>query len=175
MRAIIPFGLKFGEELSPRTKAELEQIVASLQRLEKRTVTPNVYQALPTAPAGTTSATGVMMGLRGTITPSGSGIVLFMASGAIANDTGTDGATVRLRYGIGSAPANAAALQGTVIAPALAFTNALAGQKVPFTTQGVISGLVIGTTYWWDLSVSATTGGTATISMLSLTALELRN
>jgi hypothetical protein len=171
----IIFGLHNGENLDLKTLSSLEKLYASLQRLESRTVTPNVYQASPTDPTGTTSTTGVMMGLRGSITPSGSGYVQFMLSGNISNDTATDGATVRLRYGIGSAPANGAVLQGTTIARALSFTLSLAGQKVPFCTQGLISGLVVGTTYWIDASVAAVTGGTATITMLSLSAVELRH
>lgn len=129
------------------------------------------YQAQPSNPTGTTSTGGLMMGLAGAVTPTLTGRVLITISGDITNGTGSDGGTVTIRYGTGSAPSNGAALTGTT---AGASPRALAGTVVaPFSVQAIVTSLTLSTAYWIDLSLAALVGGTATIANVSMSAVEL--
>lgn len=47
-------------------------------------------------------------------------------------------------------------------------------QGVPCSQTQVVSGLAIGTTYWLDISLAALTGGTASVTSITLSATELR-
>ena len=128
-------------------------------------------QSLPSNPTGTTSSTGVMMGLAGSITPTATGRVLIVVSGSSVNSTALDGLKFQLRYGTGSAPANGAALTGTTIS---ALVSTLTGAtQIAFSTQAVVTALALNTAIWIDLSLSATTGGTASLSNISISAVEL--
>lgn len=137
---------------------------------------PVVAQGTPANPTGTSSTAGVMMGLAQTITPLMSGVVTVILSGDISNDTAADGAKVRLRYGTGTAPANAAAAAGTAAGRLSHATKLLAGQKVPFSLNVVISGLTANTAYWFDAQLAVEVSGltVATITDLSFSAYENR-
>jgi hypothetical protein len=102
--------------------------------------------------------------------------ILVMISFRVSNNTSSDGAEAHLRYGTGAAPAAAAAETGTQVGPAISIGNGgTAGANVMYaTTHGIISGLTVGTTYWFDLTLKAVTGGTATIdSPIGITILEV--
>ncbi len=134
-------------------------------------------EAVPTNPAGTTSVSiQVMQGLAGSITPGASGRVLFMASsdGFNTNAVG-QGFVVQLRYGTGTAPGNGATATGTALGGAVKGATAIVSspQQIPFALQSMVSSLTPGTTYWFDLGLSAIGGGTATIENISLTAIEM--
>lgn len=129
------------------------------------------YQATPADPAATASLTGVMMGLAGSITPRGTGVILFLASGSAFNTVSTDGVAAQLRYGTGTAPTNGAALTGTAAGAKPTLTTGGAGNG--FALNAIITGLTRGTTYWLDIAANATVGGTAQLSLLSLSATEL--
>lgn len=127
-------------------------------------------QAQPANPTGTTSTGGVMMGLAGAITPTLTGRVLIIISGNITNGTASDGGSVTIRYGTGTAPSNAAALTGTAVGTS---PQAVAGTVIaPFSVQAIVTSLTLSTAYWIDLSLAAVTGGTATIANVSISALE---
>ena len=130
-------------------------------------------QSSPTNPTGTTSTTAVMMGVAGSIRMQGSKRILIMISGDISNDTTTDGVTARLSYGTGTAPVNGAALTGTQVGTAVSFTALTGVLTVPFAIQAIVSGLTLGTLYWIDLAVAAVTGGTSSVSNLSVSVIEL--
>jgi hypothetical protein len=135
---------------------------------------PAFSQATPGNPTGTTSTVGVMMGLAGAITPAVSGHVLLMVSGTIFNPTAiADGGKVQIRYGTGGAPANAASLTGTAVGGLVQYIAATTAETAPFAVQAVVTGLAVSTTYWIDVGLAAITGGTATISDLSVSAIEL--
>lgn len=119
-------------------------------------------------PSGTTSTSRVMMGLACTFTPNHNGVALITVSGTIANSTAGQGVQYELRFGTGGAPANAAALTGssgsnpvTWNPPGAPVTSA------PFSTTGVATGLVAGTTYWLDLALAAFSANTATATNLT--------
>ena len=144
-----------------------------ITQAETLAIVPQTAQSSPGDPTGTTSTTGLMMGLAGTITPRVTGKLYIIISGDISNDTATNGAKVQIRHGTGSAPANGAALTGTTVGGLVQFTMALGAQKVPFSIQGIVSGLTVGTAYWLDVGLAAITAGTANIRDLSVTAFEL--
>jgi hypothetical protein len=139
-------------------------------------VSEATHQSTPADPTTTTSTTGVMMGLAGSITPSKSGTILIVISGDIDNNTSGDGAQVQIRTGTGAAPANGAALTGTtrgglvkVLTPT---NNAGTTARVPFALNCLITGLTVGTAYWIDISLAAITGGTARVRDISISATE---
>lgn len=136
-----------------------------------------VAQSSPANPTGTTDTTGKMMGLAGSITPSQTGRILLMLSGNISNSTAAagDGGKVQLRFGTGTAPTNGAALTGTTAGGqvSMLLERATASDPFPFALQAVITGLTIGTAYWLDAALAAIAGGTAIITNLSLTAVEI--
>mgnify|MGYP001590177998 FL=1 len=130
-------------------------------------------QSTPADPTGTTSTTAVMMGLAGSLTALGSLRFLIMLSGDCSNNTTADGVDVQLSYGTGAAQANGGALAGTQIGGKVRFTALTGVLTVPFALQAVVSSLTLGTAYWIDAAVNAVTAGTASISNLSLTVVEL--
>jgi hypothetical protein len=139
------------------------------------TNTNNVTAAAPTG-IGTG---GAVMGLGGAITPLYTGTVLFMISGDIANGTSADGGSVQIYYGTGSASANGTACASagttrTAIGQAVRQTpTSNANVKYPFALQAVVTGLTVGTAYWFDACVTAITGGTASIFDVTASAAEL--
>jgi hypothetical protein len=133
-------------------------------------------QSTPGDPTGTTDTTGKMMGLAGSITPTTSGRILIMITGTLQS-SGTsigNGAKAQLRYGTGSAPANAGALTGTSVGGFVASVNesTTANTQQPFACQAVVTGLTVGTAYWLDIALAAIVSGTAAAKNISLTAIE---
>jgi hypothetical protein len=133
-----------------------------------------------TNPTGTTSTTGVMMGLgsaggqSANITPQiSTQVLVIIAVGAQFNSGSSISTTSRLRYGTGTAPNNGAALTGTAVGAAWQ-SSAPAGQGGGATLLALITGLTIGTTYWLDLEVkTGTAGNTATVAAVAITAIEI--
>ena len=134
---------------------------------------PAVSTMTSATPAGTTSATAVMMGLAAALTPGASSQVLALAMGQMQNSTLNDGVTVALYYGTGTAPSNGAAVTGTLVGIAQSFTEAVTGLSSGFTVGGTITGLTPTTAYWFDLAVLAVTGGTASVTGVTLMAQEV--
>lgn len=122
--------------------------------------------------ASTTNTTGLMGGIAGSITPTFSGRVLFTAYGQGFNATAVDGYTVGIRTGTGSAPTAGAALTGTLRGVTQSALSAGSNYTVPFSISVVVTGLVVGTTLWIDLSKASLAGGSATISASYISALE---
>lgn len=131
--------------------------------------------ATPANPTGTNNATGVMMGLALSFTPTASGKVNINVVFDCINATGPDGGKFDIRFGTGTAPINGAALTGTAIGSRPQFTegdaNGLLGvnyiePRFPFSLTGAVS-LVVGTTYWFDLSQAIVTGSTVTAENIS--------
>lgn len=129
-------------------------------------------QSTPSDPTGTTSATQVMLGLAGSITPTRSGKVLIIITGATAHASGSVNTTIQIRYGTGTAPANAAAATGTTAGAALVTSNSNGGSPESFSVNAVVTGLTLSTAYWIDLGV-AVASGTAVIKTVSISAVEV--
>ncbi len=109
----------------------------------------------------TSSATYVMAGMAKSFTPLGTGKIAITVSGTLYNTTAGQGATYRLRYGTGSAPSSGAAETGTAVGTARLITSVGAGGNVGFTIAEVLSGLTVGTAYWFDLEVMTSGSGAA--------------
>lgn len=134
-------------------------------------------------PTGTTSTTGVMAGLSNLssgciITPANSGTILIIISGQAENNTGDDGFKFDIRYGTGTAPSNGNALTGTVVGSTVTGSSVASSTTtsvpiMPFSHQGIVTGLTAGTAYWIDLGIYAVTGGTATFSNVNVSVIEL--
>lgn len=133
-------------------------------------LTGAVLQATPANPTGTTSATGVMMGLGVTtcrFTPSYSSRVRFEIAGSAANSTVNGVSSFSIRFGTGAGPANGAAPTGTSLGSSLSVTSSTANAQVMFCLDVLATGLTPGTTYWFDVVLIASAG---TSSILSTSA-----
>lgn len=130
------------------------------------------YSANPSSEA-TTSASEVMAGFAGSITPKRSGIVLYGFSGQV-----TPLGTVwgyRLRHGTGSAPANGAAATGTTDTNLVSCANGTPGGFFTSARGFALIGLttlVKGTTYWLDLGIFSD-GSNAATFLPAVFAIEL--
>lgn len=145
---------------------------------------PAYVQTYTATPTGRSSATLVATGCNTVITPQVTGRVLVLCSGSIGNGTTTDGFTYNLYYGTGAAPANNDAVSGTAIATLQTITSVVTScLKLPFALHGIVTGLAVtapnaqrqtvaGTPYWFDVMFSYVTGGTVTLTGVSLTLIE---
>lgn len=134
----------------------------------------NLYATATAAPANftTLSLTEVMGGYAIAFTPLTSGRCKLMATGAYNNNTANDGAQLNLRYGTGTAPTLGAAVTGTAVGTGAGQTFSSTGINVGWTCLGIVT-LVVGTTYWLDISMEAVTGGTASCIAPAVVAMEL--
>ena len=144
-----------------------------------RVINPTCGGATLTAqadnPTATTSLTDVMMGLAFQITPILTGRLAVSIAGAVSNSTAMDGADVLLKYGSGTPPSNGDAATGTNVThaqPGVVNNANSAAITVPFSITGIVTGLSLGTTYWFDAAIKAVTGGQANISNIGLVAYE---
>jgi hypothetical protein len=131
----------------------------------------------PSNPIGTTSTTELMMGLGLTITytPSSTGNIIFYFAGTGTNTVAGDGFTLDLYYGTGTAPSNGNAVAGTLFTLAIMGSDYIgSGSKLISFSQTIpLTGLTIGTAYWFDAGLKAVTGGTASISNIGAQIVEV--
>lgn len=130
-------------------------------------------QASPSNPTGTTSTTGVMMGVGSTchITPSYSGRVKFEIHGNMFNNTAGALTQVALYFGTSTAPSNGAPFTGTQVGNVESGNSSVANGSLPFTESGIVTGLTPSTAYWFDLRVLVV-ANTGSVSNLSCNAME---
>jgi hypothetical protein len=128
--------------------------------------TPNTFT--PNDPAGTSSATAVMMGLGSTVnfTPKTYGSVMLTLDGLMTN--ASDNMYLTIAYGTGAAPVNGAAASGTAVGSTLYYYGGTA-----FSKAVIITGLTPGTAYWFDAQVRVAAIGTAVLQALTATVQEL--
>ncbi len=139
------------------------------------------YQAQPANPtAPNSTAAFTMQGIAGAITPNKSGKVVLMISGNLISSVTTagDGILAQLSYGTGAAPGSNAALAGTQVGNILEYTNpatvVAADVFTPFSMQVVVTGLTLGTAYWYDLAAKAVANASHIgLANLSVSAFEL--
>lgn len=130
-------------------------------------------QGAALAPTGTTSATLVMMGLGSsfTVTPVNSTRLKIEIPGTLSLTSSGATLTAKIFFGTGTAPVNGAAFTGTQIGGGIQWTSPSVGASTSFSNGGLITGLTLGTTYWFDIALS-TSAGTASISC-SFTGFEI--
>lgn len=136
---------------------------------------PASYQATPSDPTGTTNTTGKMAGLAARITPAATGRVYIVIAGNGTNSGATAGQGVKtlIRYGTGASPANGASLLGTTAGSTVTATlMAASADLIPISVSAIVSGLIVGTSYWFDVQQAALTGGTGQLKNLSVSIVE---
>lgn len=136
--------------------------------------TSTTSQSTPSNPTATTSSTGVMMGLAGSITPVSSGKVLILISGNIGDvGGGATTNTFQIRYGTGTAPTNGAALTGTATGALNTYNGGGGGAQFPFCLCSVVSGLTLSTAHWIDISLATSAGISVNVKGITISAIEL--
>ena len=154
---------------------------AALQAAQGGTSNLGISQTLGAATAKTVASPGgtastsaqVMLGLAGTITPLVTGRVLVTICGAISSGTLNDGGNIQISYGTGAHPNNGDAVTGTQVGGNPVFKQAVASDNMCFSIEYLITSLTLGTAYWLDLAVEAVTGGTITLTQVSVVAIEI--
>lgn len=143
---------------------------------DKSVLTPRtptqIVTAAPANPTGTTSLTQVMSGLAVYFTPRITGRVQVTVQLQGGNNTLADGALAQVRHGTGTAPTNGAAATGTADGKSQQNISPAAANILPINLDVEIEGLVLGTTYWFDLGQAAITGGTATLTNILIVIVE---
>jgi len=139
--------------------------------------------ASPTGTANTAAL--VMLGLAGSITPQSTGRILVIVSGDMSQSTTGDGGAIQISMGTGAAPSNGGALAGTQFGSLVTMTfltgvltvpfciHALPGGQVTPNYTGTGKAQVTPVPLWVDLAFKAVTGGTFTLSNVTLTAFEI--
>lgn len=129
---------------------------------------PIATQIRPTDPTGSSSATATYMGLGFTAgsptvyTPTVSTKLDVSVSGHASAAAATSIMTFVLRYGTGTAPQNGTTtVVGTVAGPQRSVQGPT-GDNQDFEIPAVITGLTVGTQYWFDITVVA--NGTNVVS-----------
>lgn len=112
---------------------------------------------------GTSSTTIVMLGNYATLTPQQDGRVELSMSGYAQDSILGDGCRIDIRYGTSNLGASGAIASGTVIGNKLVTDSFAASAPVPFSRVVDITGLTIGTKYYFDVGQAAVTGGTCTL------------
>lgn len=138
-----------------------------------------VRNANPSNPTGTTSTTGVAMGVGGTcqLIAQKTGVVLFIVTYTASNGTAGDGFTGQIVYGPNAdKPANGAAIPAdwTALGIPQGASNGGTTQENQ-TIVAIAGGVPLGSVTAFDLKFAAVTGGTATPVNIICTAVELAN
>ena len=128
----------------------------------------------PSNPSGTTSTSGVMMGLGSvcTLTPTYSGKVYVCIAGAMNQTSASQQTITKILYGTGTAPVNGAAITGTAVGNG-AVVQAEGGSTLePFSCSAIITGLTLSTAYWFDLELFVT-AGSGLVQNIGFSAFEI--
>lgn len=132
-------------------------------------------QSEPSDPTGTSSSTGVMMGIAVSFSPTATGKILVILSGDMGTTSGSGSAgpeIKQIRYGTGDAPANGDALTGTAVGGEPASSIDHSG-GTPFSVQAVVIGLSTDSTFWFDFGLAEIGLGTGSARNVSMTIVEL--
>lgn len=137
--------------------------------MSRNTAPAKAASVNPANPTGTASTTPVMAGLGAAaapcvFTPVYSQNVRVEIYGTLANSTSGSGTSVIGKFGAGTAPANAAALVGTSWSPTVSGVSSAANAAEEFYVSGHLAGLILGTTYWYDIGEAAITSGTGSLT-----------
>jgi hypothetical protein len=136
-------------------------------------LTNQTLQSTALNPVSSTTPAGVMMGVGSTctLTPTYSTRMRIEFNGNISNSASSSSNTIQVRFGTGSAPANGAALTGTVVGSTYNNQTQTTGVFTPFATSAILTGLTPGTAVWFDISVGPS-AGTGTASSVTCNAME---
>lgn len=134
----------------------------------------NSISVAGTTPAGIASSTLGMLGIGATLklTPSFSGRVKITLYGNAGNSAGNSLITILPYFGTGSAPANGVATTGTFIGTGVVcpIPSGFALSNVSIAEE--VTGLTLGTQYWFDIAISRSSSGTGTLQISRITVEE---
>jgi len=137
--------------------------------------TLNAYTYVNNSQVSTTSSSLIQVGMKISYTPDTSTIYVSGIAGAQTNIL-TCGVGEQIDYGTGSAPGQGHAQTGTLIGNVVSIIPATTGIQISIPLDGAVSGLIAGTTYWFDIALRALPGGscgTATFSTTTLVFLSV--
>jgi hypothetical protein len=109
-----------------------------------------------TSPQSNTAAK--MMGMGFAFTPKIAGNIKLLVTGTLYGSAANT-QVYQLAYGTGAAPALGAAATGTLFGAPYTAVVPVAGGFYPLIIPTVLSGLTLGTTYWFDLQAYVAGGG----------------
>jgi collagen type VII alpha len=135
-----------------------------------------IYTAASGGPFGPYGTTLSFIGLGFRYTPVSSGRLMLIFAGLARNSTGGTGAgtSIMAKYGTGASPvAGAAGGSGTQFGQFQQSFSASANDYSGFTVMEIVSSLTLGTTYWFDLAITATAGSTAYVRDTQFMLIEL--
>ena len=153
------------------------ELTGIVNQLGARLIYQN-YQAAPATLAGVTTAQVVGLSALAMYAPQFLPRVKVTITGGLVNSS-IRLATVKIIIGTGTPPAaGSSATAAGIIIGAASFTaqgiSADEANVIPFTAYGVFSGLTLDTTYWFDLSVSASGAGQhETFTTVNMTVEEI--
>jgi hypothetical protein len=130
----------------------------------------NYLQSNPSNPASTSSTSFKMMGLGSTLklTPTFSGTVIIKLDSETKNTVDGNGVQFEIFYGTGTAPSNGSLTTGTQEGPT--FERDFWGKNatVGFSTNLTITGLTVGTPYWFDIALKSLGSGSSDATMQNI-------
>lgn len=111
------------------------------------------------------------MGASFSFTPAYTGRVFVSITGMVLNTIDGNGANIRGRFNTGTPPANGAFASGGILGSVQHFVASSNGGQQGFTVQGCLA-LTVGSTWWFDLSLQAVTGGAVAVKDVQFSILE---
>lgn len=124
-------------------------------------------------PATSTSGTGTMVGMKGSITPTRSGVLRLSLAGTGSHSNAGGSFNYQIRWGTGTAPNTGDPLTGTAVGIKMGGQSSTANNKEPFVNFQIVSGFTPGTAYWFDFSLDNGGAGTASVVTIRIDAVEL--
>lgn len=125
-------------------------------------------------PSGTNSSSYVMVGLAAnagfasTITPLITGnIYVSFAGGQINGSVNPQQVSYQIRYGTGTPPVNGTPIFGTQLGSIRTIVVPEINNRSTIRAVGYVTGLTLGTQYWFDLAIAAPGGGFAQVYALN--------
>jgi hypothetical protein len=129
-------------------------------------------QGTPSSNPNVVGAVTKMFGIGGNITPTFSGKVLAMIVTGGIKGAASFASQAQMRYGSGAIPFNGSPAAGTAIGTTMITQND--GSLLGATFCAVITGLTIGTRYWFDLGGNSTdASSTTTVYLPAATLVEI--
>jgi len=104
---------------------------------------------------------GAIASIPCTLTPGATGRVMVMWSGDQTSNATAQTHTMQMVYGTGAAPANNTAVSGTAIGGEVAWVSLTGQLRTPFSIAYLITGLTLGTTYYFDIACKSSAGNVA--------------
>jgi hypothetical protein len=120
-----------------------------------------------------TVTTVVAIGANRTLTPAISGRVLLLAAGIAYNTTIGSATIVSAGYGTGTPPSAGSTPSYTLAGAGQNFISSSAAGQQGFSVIGLVTGLSLGISYWFDVFIQTSGGTTGGVKNVQLLVMEL--